>query len=239
EALKFAGDFYHFKLPAGESAAFTAVGNEVGATLYINLMAALNVLMFKYTGRMDIVVGSSIAGRSHADLRDIVGMFVNMLAIRNRPEPDMTYPAFVQNVKTTVLEAFENQDMQFEILAERLNLPAGGSRNPLFDVCLNVQNYEQPEFEVEGLTFSPFDITYKNAKFDMLLWANPVEDEIEFMLEYSTELFKPSTAEQFSNHLLEILTQVGRDKSITLGDINLSHRLVNPTAQAPQIDFDF
>ena len=113
------------------------------------------------------------------------------------------------------------------------------SRNPLFDICLTLQNYEQPEFEIEGLTFSPCEFQYNNAKFDMLLWANQVEEELHFMLEYSTELFKSSTAQQFSTHFQEILVQVGQDKNIKLEDITLTHRVLNPTAQVPQIDFDF
>ncbi|MCK5058461.1 MAG: polyketide synthase dehydratase domain-containing protein, partial [Candidatus Aminicenantes bacterium] len=239
EVATFAGDMHLFRLPPEKTSRFLEAGTAAGATLFMNLVAVLNVLLFKYTGIGDIVIGSSIAGRPHADLQDIVGMFVNMLAIRNYPDPEIPYVHFLQKVKTVTLAAFENQDLQFEMLIDELNLAGDTSRNPLFDVCINVQNYEQPGFAVEGLTFRYGGFRYKNAKFDMLLWAGQAGDELKFMLEYSTELFKPETAQQFADHLLQIMDQVGRNKEIRLVDVGLSYRVVNPTIKTPEIDFDF
>jgi acyl transferase domain-containing protein len=236
---RFKGEMFLFRLSREESRAFLETGSAPGATLFMNLLAVMNILLSRYTGSHDIVIGSTHVGRPHADLRNIVGMFVNLLALRSRPQPGLSYSEFLQQVKDTTLKAFENQDMQFEMLIEELDIKKDSTRNPLFDICINVQNYEQTTIEVEGLTFHPAGYRYRNAKFDMLLWANREAEEIHFMLEYSTELFKPETAREFSEHLQEIIRQVGRDKAIKLADIELSSGVVSPVAQTPDMDFDF
>jgi non-ribosomal peptide synthetase component F len=129
--------------------------------------------------------------------------------------------------------------MQFEMLVEQLKPGADTSRNPLFDIHLNVQNYEQPEIEIKGLELTSFFYETDTSKFDMVLWANPIGDETRFMLEYSTELFKPSTAEAFSNHFIEIIRQVIENKEILLKDITLSHNVLMPESGVPEIDFGF
>ena len=119
----------------------------------MNVMTVLNVLLYKFSGQEDIVIGTSIAGRPHADLEEIIGMFVNELAIRNFPRGVLPYPQFLGEVRTSCLEAFDNQDVQFENLVDMLNLDRDPSRNPLFDVCLSVANFEPPE-QTMGRRFS-------------------------------------------------------------------------------------
>ena len=126
-----------------------------------------------------------------------------------------------------------------EMLVEQLNLPRDFSKNPLFDICLVVQNYEQPAFDITGLKISPYQYINRAAKFDITLWVNEIEEEIHFMLEYSTELFKRSTMEDFSRHFLEILSQVTGNKNIQLKDIRISHQLLYPPKDNPRIDFGF
>ena len=237
--LQFKGDRFYFKLAAGEAQAFKELSSQAGATLFAGLLTVLNVLLFKYTGQQDIIIGTPIAGRPHADLRDMVGMFVDMLPLRNRPNPEISYWELLKQVMASSLEAFEHQDAPFEMLVKQLNLGGNLSRNPLFEICLNVQNYEQPVFEIKGLKITHYPYETPTAKFDMLLWANQVADEIHFMLEYSTELFKPTAAEAFSNHYIEIIRQVIENKDTRLRDLRISHRLSIPESHVPQIDFEF
>ncbi|MCX6579229.1 MAG: amino acid adenylation domain-containing protein [Candidatus Aminicenantes bacterium] len=237
--LQFKGDRFYFKLAAGETRAFKELVSQAGATLFTSLLTVLNVLLLKYTGQQDIIIGTPISGRPHADLQDMVGMFVNMLPLRNHPDPEISYWELLKQVRTSTLEAFEHQDAPFEMLVKQLNLGGNLSRNPLFDICLNVQNYEQPVFEIKGLKINHYPYETPTAKFDMLLWANPVGDEIHLMLEYSTELFKSSTAEAFSSHFIEIIRQVIENKDTRLRDLRISHRLSIPESHVPQIDFEF
>ncbi len=238
EISTFAGDLYLFRSGKEDAAAFTKMASDIGVTFYFKIMAVLNVLLFKYTGLEDVIVGSSIAGRPHADLQQIVGMFVNMLAIRNRPTADVSFKQLLETVKKNCINAFENQDMQFDILVDQLNLDMTTGRNPLFDICLNVMNYQEAKKPSEDLKLSPFGFEYKNSKFDMVLWAGEAE-ELRFQLEYSTELFKPSTAKDFANHLLEIISQVAANPQIKLKDIKISHNVKKAEVEVPDIDFGF
>jgi phthiocerol/phenolphthiocerol synthesis type-I polyketide synthase E len=235
----FAGRMEYLSLDREASSRFIEVASRTGATLFQHLLATLFVLLSKYTGQKDIVVGTSIAGRPHADLQEIVGMFVNMLPLRTLVDENRTYLEFLKGVKQTALAAFENQDMQFERLVDILNLSGGTSANPIFDICFNFENYEQPPFTIEGVKFSYYQYEYKTARFDMLLWANEVKGELSFMLEYSTELFKPSTAAKFLKHLEEIVNQVGVNPQRKIKDLTISHKYVKIQAEVPGIDFEF
>ncbi|MCU0287363.1 MAG: SDR family NAD(P)-dependent oxidoreductase, partial [Acidobacteria bacterium] len=139
----FAGDRFGFYLSPENSADFKALGAVNGGTLYMNLLAAVNTLFFKYTGQTDIIIGCGIAGRPHADLQRIVGMFINTLAMRNYPGGEKTYQLFLKEVIAQSIEAFENQDVPFEELVARLALDRDPSCNPLFDITMVLQNFRQ------------------------------------------------------------------------------------------------
>ncbi|MCP5048361.1 MAG: hypothetical protein GY940_14420, partial [bacterium] len=144
EVFTFAGDMCRFKLETEDSTGFRSLATRSGGTLYMNLLAALNTLFYVYTGQVDIIIGSGVAGRPHADLQSIAGMFVNTLAMRNYPEGEKTYHSFLKEVINQSINAFENQDIQFEELVERLNVQRDLSRNPIFDVNMMVQNFSRP-----------------------------------------------------------------------------------------------
>jgi len=166
-----------------------------------------------------------------------------MLAIRNFPQENMTYKEFLEKVKSNVLDAFAHQDMQFEKLVDKLGLEKTTGRNPLFEVAINVQNYEQPTLPVQDLEILPHEMEFKIAKFDLLLWANEITTntgkEIRFALEYSTELFKQSTAKIICKHLAEIARQTSENPDIKLKDIHLSHQLTRTDTKNPQVEFEF
>ncbi|MCP5051130.1 MAG: hypothetical protein GY940_28455, partial [bacterium] len=118
EIFTFAGDRYSFMLEREDALQFNTLGARNGATLYMNILAALNTLFHKYTGQEDIIVGSIVAGRPHADLHRIIGVFTNTLAMRNYPGQYKTYENFLKEVKDESLKAFENQDVPFEDLVD-------------------------------------------------------------------------------------------------------------------------
>jgi acyl transferase domain-containing protein/acyl carrier protein len=244
---QFTGDRVNIVLEVEYAQKFMDVAASIRGTFFMNILAALNVLFFKYSGQSDIIIGTSIAGRPHADLQDIVGMFVNMLAVRNFPDENLTYMEFLQNVKTNVMDAFAHQDMQFEKLVDKLGLGKTSAKNPLFEVALNVQNYEQAEIPDSDLKILPHEMEYKTAKFDLLLWANDLgagttadaNKGIFLSFEYSTEMFKRSTVEVIAKHSLEVIKQVAENRDIKLKDIKLSHQLVRSQVSVPQVEFEF
>ncbi|WP_432403717.1 amino acid adenylation domain-containing protein [Wukongibacter sp. M2B1] len=191
------------------------------ATLYMVLLSAYNTLIYRYTGQEDIIVGSPIAGRSHADLENIIGMFVNTLAMRNKPTGSKTFKELLAEVKKNALEAYENQDYQFEELVEKLNIKRDMGRNPIFDTMLVLQNMERKELEIEGLKMTPYGFKNKTSKFDITLNAFKTEAGMRINLEYSTSLFKKETIERLSSHFINILKNIVRQSELKLGEIKM------------------
>ena len=219
--LQFEGDIYDFVFEGEAAARFQEIGAVHGATLYMNLLAAFSILLHRYSGQEDIIVGTGIMGRPHADLEPIIGMFVNELAMRNYPSGEYTYIEFLNRVRNNSLEAYENQDLQFESLVDKLNLRRDSSRNPLFDVCMAVNNFEKPKIQMKETLFVPLEWENKTSKFDITLFASKIGQDIYFNLEYSTSLFKRETIQRLANHFINIMKQVGKQPDILLSDIEI------------------
>ena len=192
-----------------------------GTTLYMFLLAAYYVLLAKYTNQEDIIIGSPIAGRTHTDLENVVGMFVNTLAMRNRPCAGKTFEQFLHEVKQQSLKAFENQEYQFEFLIEKLGIERDITRNPIFTVEFILENMDIPEIRIDDVSFTPLSSEFKTAKFDLSLYAYEEKGEINCAFEYCTALFKAGTIEKLAEDYVKILRKVVKDPAITLGNIQI------------------
>ncbi|SFR11785.1 non-ribosomal peptide synthase/polyketide synthase [Paenibacillus sp. cl130] len=203
-----AGDTIEFGLEREVSERLKELAAQTGATLYMVLLAAYTTLLHKYTGQEDIVVGTPIAGRPHAELESLVGVFINTLAIRNYPSGDKTFLDYLQEVKEHALSAYEHQDYPFEELVEKLNLTRDTSRNALFDTMFELKTLEQQEFHLEGLTLHSYPLENNTAKFDLTLDAVEQPDGIVCSLEYSTALYKPETITRLAQHFTELVRAI-------------------------------
>ncbi|WP_367818270.1 amino acid adenylation domain-containing protein [Paenibacillus sp. SI8] len=221
QVRSFDGNSISFGSGSERMAGLNAFAAAQGTTLYMVLLAAFNVLLGKYSGQDELVVGTPIAGRPHADVENVTGMFVNTLALRSRPESGLTFQGFVQQVKETSLQAYEHQDYPFELLVERLGLQRDMSRNPLFDTMFIFQNTEDAEIELNGLQFKPFPLEHHVAKFDLALTAVETEDEIGFNLTFSTSLFHQATVERMGLHLLNLIDNVLTRPDTQLAELNM------------------
>ena len=230
----FEGESLKFKLDAEMTGALKSLATTTGTTLYMVLLSAINILLFKYSGQEDIIVGSPIAGRPHVDLAGVFGMFVNTLAMRNYPTRDKTYQSFLQEVKETALQAYENQDYQFEELVEKMNLRRDISRNPLFDVMFVLQNIEGKELEIEGLKVMDYNMEQVPAKFDLTFTAWEHGEELWFSIEYGVNLFKRATIERLSCHLQNLLRTIVKKTTIKLSEIDILS-----VAERQQLLYDF
>jgi amino acid adenylation domain-containing protein len=216
------------------------LAKQTDTTLYMVLLAAYFVLLSRYSQQEDIVVGSPVSGRRHADLHNIIGMFVNMLAIRNRPGKNKRFEDFLREVKESVLESIENQDYHFEELVIDLGLQGDPSRNPLFDVVFSMQSIsESTTGEVGNENGREDRIKFEVSRFDLLLDAAEISGQIIMKIEYSTSLFNRSTIEDIARHYLEILQQVVENVSLKLEEIKLSHRLAAIKSAAIHEDGNF
>ena len=206
---------------------------ESETTLFVFLLTIYTILLSRYSGQEDIVVGTPVAGRPHADLEDIMGMFVNTLALRNFPNGTKTFSQLLEEVKINSIEAFENQDYQFEHLVERLGLQRDHSRNVLFDTMLVLQNFKmdlslnqlpvKPANQEQDSIFSPYSFDEEISRFDITLNAIEHDNVISFIMRYSTRLFKKETMETFIRYFREIANCVVENKEIQLNEIEISH----------------
>ncbi|MBB5624256.1 amino acid adenylation domain-containing protein [Pedobacter cryoconitis] len=198
---------------------------EQGATLFMSLLAVVNTLLYRYTGDEDIITGSPIAGREHIDLDDQIGFYVNTLSLRTRFKGTDNFKDLLAHVKQVTLGAYEHQIYPFDELVDALNLKGDISRNPLFDVLVELQNNETsqskkthtPEklkvkfHEEEINLFSRFDLS-----FSFLETAN----ELTISIEYNSDLFDNATALRMAAHVEQLISAVVKEPLIPVQQLN-------------------
>jgi tyrocidine synthetase-3 len=201
---QFEGDSAGFVLGSGETAVLKEFAAYEDATLYMVLLAVTAVFFSKLGGQEEVIMGTPVAGRSHADLESVIGMFVNTLALRTYPRGDLSMRRFLQQIKTMAMEAFDHQDYPFEELVEQVAVNRDTARNPLFDVMFTLQNMDIPELHIPGLTLKPVDFESKVSKFDMTVTTMETKKDnaacLHVYFVYSTALFKKGTVERFMNY---------------------------------------
>jgi acyl transferase domain-containing protein/acyl carrier protein len=224
-------------------------------TPFTLMLSAYYVLLSKLSGQQDIIVGTAVSGRNHADLMKIVGLFMNTLALRNFPSGEKTFRRFLREVMTNTLKAFDNQDVGFDGLVDDLvsrgSLTRDPNRNPLFDTMFALFSFLDV-WNQNGTVISTSDadgdsqqapfFENRSSKFDLLFNAVEYREGIVLTLNFSTALFKPTTAESLLTHYLEILEQLVGNIDISLGDISLSsgfHEINSGFENANLTDFKF
>ncbi|QHJ94680.1 Plipastatin synthase subunit C [Bacillus subtilis] len=219
----FAGDKVSFTLDQEVASDLHKLARENGSTLYMVLLAAYTAFLSRLSGQEDIIVGSPIAGRPHKDLEPILGMFVNTLALRTRPEGGKPFVQYLQEVRETALEAFEHQDYPFEELVDKLELTRDMSRNPVFDVMFVLQNMDQESLELDELCLKPAaNNGHQTSKFDLTLYAQEQPHGLlTFQMEFSTDLYKKKTIEKWLQYFINMLLSIIKDNKAALGTINI------------------
>ncbi|MBF6352929.1 non-ribosomal peptide synthase/polyketide synthase [Nocardia flavorosea] len=214
-----------------------------GVTLFMVMHAAVAVLLSRLTGTNDIVVGTPVAGRGERELDDLVGMFVNTLALRTQLDPAMTFAELLDNARETDLSAFASADIPFERVVEAVLPDRANAQNPLFDVLLLFQNTEQAVIDLPGLTVQPVDQDALAAKFDLMIGIDPRRDaaggygQLWSVFNYATDLFDESTVQAFGRRFERVLAAVAADPHIRIADIDIldageRERMAAPVQQA-------
>ncbi|WP_256756844.1 non-ribosomal peptide synthetase [Cohnella sp. WQ 127256] len=218
----FEGDKLTFRLTEEETHALRKLAADLRITIYMAMLAVFNVFLSRYSGQDDIVVGTPVSGRSHADLHNAVGMFVNTLPIRNYPSAHKTFKSFAEELRENTLGAFSNQDYPFEELVGKLQLTRSLSRNPLFDAMFVMQNMTIPELTLDQLPLKRCESPHVSAKFDFTLEVVETEEtEIECHFEYCTKLFREETVGTWVHHFRNILKEVTVNPEIAIGNIDM------------------
>ncbi|MGB7606207.1 MAG: condensation domain-containing protein, partial [Lutisporaceae bacterium] len=215
------GDSISMDISEELTAGLKNIAKNTGSTLYMVLLAAYNVLLQKHTGIEDITVGSLIAARPHADLENIMGMFVNTVAMRSFPNMDKTLTVFLAEVRDKSLKAYENQDYQFDELVNKLGVQRDMANNPIFNTLFVLQNMDLPEIKLSGLKVKPYIYKSNTAIFDITLSIMEANKQMILNLSYRSNCFKEETAYKLIEGYINILRQMIEDIDIKIGEINL------------------
>ncbi|MBD8496924.1 non-ribosomal peptide synthetase/type I polyketide synthase [Paenibacillus arenosi] len=221
----FEGGYVEFKLASDKTEQLKQLALQEGATLYLILLSAFNVLLAKLSGQEDIIIGTDTAGRGHDDIQQLIGNFANTLALRNYPVSSLSFYEFLADVKGRLLEAYEHQDFQFEDVVEMVVHKRDLSRHPLFDVMFGFLGHEGKELEMSGLMLRSCSPEKRTAIFDLVLLSYQQGESLVFELEFSTKLFKRSTVDMFVRSFIQIVDHIIAQPNCKLADIRISHGL--------------
>ncbi len=222
----FAGSVIDFEINKEKTKALNEIVNSQGATLFMVLLAVFDIFLSKLSNQDDIVVGTPIAGRRHMDLEQIIGLFINTLALRNYPSAEKTFTEFLKEVKQRTLAAFENQDYPFEELVEKAEVPRDMSRNPIFDVMLILQNiFDTPAAKIEkgtaGLQVKPYEYEQKTSQFDLSIEVVEKGEILHCFFIYCTKIYRKDTIVKFINYLTNIISSVIENPDKKISDIEM------------------
>jgi amino acid adenylation domain-containing protein/non-ribosomal peptide synthase protein (TIGR01720 family) len=205
-----AGAVHRRRLDAELLAQVGTVGRAHGATPFMTLTATLAVLLSQYSGQRDIALGTVTAGRSRAELEQLVGMFVNTVVLRNQVEPARPFGDFLADVRETVLTAFTHE-VPFDRLVDEIKPDRDLSRTPLVQAVVVLHDTMVRPRRAGELSISEHDLPRPSARFDLVVEFWPKHDRLDLVVEYNTDLFDPGTVEQLAAHLECLLHTVVSD----------------------------
>ncbi|MBA2762483.1 MAG: AMP-binding protein, partial [Segetibacter sp.] len=188
-----------------------ALSHEHGATLFMTALAAFKVLLYRYTGQEDICVGGVTAGRQQHEIENLIGCFINTLALRSEIKGEVTFIELLQQVKATTLEAYEHQEAPIEKVVEAVAKQRDQSRHPLYQVMFIWHNTpEVPEVNLGQVNSIAQGFTYNIAKFDTTFIITSTDQGLEGEIEYSPDLYQKETIERMIGHFKQLLCSISK-----------------------------
>jgi amino acid adenylation domain-containing protein len=193
---------------------------------FIILLTALKILLYKWTQQEDLVIGTVVAGRNHSQFDNLLGCFINLLAIRSHPNSDISALQFFKQVHQNVFEAYDYQDCPFIKVVEALNQEHETPHNSIYNVGLLLQNFAKPAFSPKGLEVSILDLQQQPAYLDLRFVAYETDEQILFECEYNTHLFKSTTIQHLLQDYSHFLALLVETPDLPLAQFNLSLNLL-------------
>ncbi|MDH4471669.1 MAG: amino acid adenylation domain-containing protein [Fluviicola sp.] len=224
DVLSFEGATYNMNLNDDLYQQIKGFTQENNITMYMFFLSVYYIMLHKYSGQDDIVIGSFVLGRNHADLQNMIGMFINTLPIRNYPSDEKTGLDFLNEVKQSAIESFENMDYQYDDLVDNLKLERTVSRNAIFDVTFSYMSFfndgSSPERPTNTSTTAIEKFLNTTAKNDFNLMCTE-GDKMAFEFEYCTKLFKAETIERMATAFETIAFELVAEPRKKIASINL------------------
>ncbi|MDO3560284.1 non-ribosomal peptide synthetase [Ralstonia pseudosolanacearum] len=202
----YAGALLDVTLDATLTAGLKALSRRHGTTLFMTLLTGWAILLSRLSRQRDVVIGTAVANRGHAEVEPLIGFFANMLALRVDLDDAPTVGQLLRQVKARAVAAQQHEDLPFEHVVELTRPTRSLARNPLFQVVFVWQNTPEEALALNGLTATPLRMeTRTTAKFDLTLALQETGDRISGGIEYATALFEPGTIERFAGYLRTLL----------------------------------
>jgi amino acid adenylation domain-containing protein len=209
-AQGFHGSHASLMLTPELSAELKQLGRGEGATLFMTFLSAFSILLQRYTGQKDIVIGSPVAGRSRSETEGLIGFFVNVLALRTRLNDNPTFYELLKQVREMTLGAYTHQELPFEKLIEELHPDRNQSYAPLYNVMFIFQNAPASTLELPGLELSLVDVDKGTAKLDLSVYVTDTRQGLALAIAYNTELFKHQTIVEMLGRFETLLENIVR-----------------------------
>ncbi|WP_158447897.1 non-ribosomal peptide synthetase [Aquimarina longa] len=214
-----------FTLDEELSDALKAMSKREDVTIFMLLLTAFKVLLYRYSGQEDICVGTPVANRTQGEIEDVIGFFVNTLALRSDLSQSPTFTALLHQVKEVTLGAYDHQQVPFEKIVDKVVTTRDRSISPLFQVMFTVQDSLETEETtasiIEGLKLSSYNFKEDTAQFEITLTAMTSSKEIFFNIEYCTALFKENTIQKMFIHFEELLRSIVKDSKTSIGSLSM------------------
>ncbi|MCP5102465.1 MAG: AMP-binding protein, partial [bacterium] len=218
--MTYRGDIVQLHLEQELTRALKTLARQNDGTLFMTFAAVVKVLLCRYANQEDIIIGTPIAGREHADLEGQVGFYLNTVALRTRVEYEETFTDLLKRVKVITLDAYKHQVYPFDRLVERLGIQRDISRHPIFDVMVDMISFDAFENIPHGsLTMTPIESGYNKSKFDLTIYIIEREDTIDIKFEYYADLFERETITHMSDCFSELLKSIIESPLSSIADL--------------------
>ncbi len=196
------------------------LSRQEGATLFMTLLTAFNILLYRYSGQSDVLVGAPIANRLSGDVADLIGLFVNTIVIRSNMDAGKSLDEALRGVAAATLEAYEHQELPFEKLVQELRPERAASHSPIIQVMMVLQNAPMPPIELPRLHIDLLDLPTGTAKFDLSLSLTEA-DGLKAEMSYSSELYDSPTVQRMLHHYERVLAILALNPKLKIGEMDL------------------
>lgn len=220
----YSGSSYSFNIDKNTYDRLSKFSTDNNVTLFMTLLGAFQTTLYKYSGQRDLIVGSPVAGRNHSETEPLIGFFVNMLPLRTEFPESITFEELVGKIRSTTLDAFDNQDVPFEQIVDKVVKERNLNISPIFQVTFALQNATSKASKNMGsVKFNPVEIEdiTSSSKFNITLSMEETEEGISGFVEYNSDLFDKSTIVRMMEHLKKICNMVIDKPSISIDDIDI------------------
>ncbi len=216
------GRHVRFRIDDDVADGIRALARSGGRSLFMALLSAVQLLLYRYTSQREMRLGVAVAGREGAGFDEQIGFYANLLPVGLELQPAMSFEDLLQATGGRVASALEHQTYPFDCLVDELRLPIDTARSPLFDVVVVMQNHEAPALDLPGTTVRDWPVETGMAKFGLTFEFAETDRGLDGVLEYNTSWFEPATAERMVGHLQTLLASAQREPHRAVSELGMA-----------------